>query len=79
MALDNEVWVVGQDYTAAPTCATCHMSAAPDLEISHDSGTRLSWNLRAQMSTKLEGWKERRDTVSAEPVGTVRDPAALRH
>ncbi|MBN8185086.1 metallophosphoesterase [Salipiger thiooxidans] len=26
-----------------------------------------------------EGWKERRDTVSAEPVGTVRDPAALRH
>ena len=26
-----------------------------------------------------EGWKERRDTMSAEPAGTVRDPAALRH
>ena len=25
--LDSSKWVLGEDYTAAPTCATCHMSA----------------------------------------------------
>jgi len=60
MALDAEVWVVGVDYTAAPTCATCHLSAAGDLEITHDPGTRLSWNLRAQKSAKHPEWEQRR-------------------
>ncbi len=27
MNLGNSKWVVGEDYDAAPTCATCHMSA----------------------------------------------------
>lgn len=27
MNLDSKSWIVGKDYSAAPTCATCHMSA----------------------------------------------------
>ena len=27
MNLDAKTWVLGEDYSAAPTCATCHMSA----------------------------------------------------
>ena len=27
MALDADSWILGEDYSAAPTCATCHMSA----------------------------------------------------
>jgi len=65
MALDDEVWVLGKDYTAAPTCATCHMSATGDLEITHDPGKRLSWNLRAQTSTKQEGWEEKRAVMQS--------------
>src|SRR3989338_4761903 len=26
MNLDNEKWILGEDYNAAPTCATCHMN-----------------------------------------------------
>ncbi len=44
--LDKRSWVVGKDYTAAPTCATCHMGATPDQPATHDVGTRLSWSLR---------------------------------
>ena len=29
MNLDADDWVLGEDYTAAPTCSTCHMSATP--------------------------------------------------
>ena len=27
--MHKDSWIVGKDYTAAPTCATCHMSATP--------------------------------------------------
>ncbi len=54
MNMDSAKWVVGEDYTAAPTCATCHMSATPDLPITHDIGARISWNLRAPISTKID-------------------------
>lgn len=51
-------WVLGDDYYTAPTCSTCHMgsfiklngSVAPN---SHNVGDRLSWNLRAPVSSKL--------------------------
>ena len=46
MNLDNEKWVVGEDYSAAPTCATCHMSATKDQPVTHDVGMRISWNNR---------------------------------
>jgi hypothetical protein len=38
MNLDNPKWVVGEDYWAAPTCATCHMSATRKQPVTHDVG-----------------------------------------
>jgi hypothetical protein len=54
MALDNEKWVVGEDYSAAPTCATCHMSATKNQPITHDVGMRISWNNRPEISVRPE-------------------------
>ncbi len=54
MNLDSDKWIVGEDYSAAPTCATCHMSATRDLPITHDIGARISWNLRAPISTRID-------------------------
>jgi len=50
MNLNSSKWVVGEDYTAAPTCATCHMSETPDLPISHNIGLRIKWNNRPPVS-----------------------------
>lgn len=51
-------WVLGQDYYSAPTCSTCHMGQFVKLngavaKNSHNVGDRLSWNLRAPVSSKL--------------------------
>lgn len=54
MNLDNPKWVVGQDYNAAPTCATCHMSATPEQGVTHDVGMRISWNNRPIVSIRPE-------------------------
>jgi hypothetical protein len=53
MNLKSDKWVAGVDYAAAPTCATCHMSAAPGEAKTHDVGERISWNLRSPVSTKI--------------------------
>jgi hypothetical protein len=70
MALDKEDdWVLGRDYSAAPTCATCHISSfmTPQGEVvgnNHDVGERISWTLRPVVSSKLnlvifeDGFKE---------------------
>jgi hypothetical protein len=70
MALDKDgEWVLGRDYSAAPTCATCHVSSymTPDGKFSantHDVGERISWTLRPVVSSKLnlvvfeDGFKE---------------------
>jgi len=60
MNLHSDSWVVGKDYSAAPTCATCHMSATPNQKATHDVGTRLSWTLRPPVSKKLENADQRR-------------------
>ncbi len=71
MNLESSKWIVGEDYTAAPTCATCHMSATKDLPVTHDVGDRISWNLRAPVSFRIDekdlakgkqvkSWRERR-------------------
>lgn len=58
MALDKESdWVLGKDYSAAPTCATCHISSynSPTGVVSgntHDVGERISWTLRPAISKK---------------------------
>jgi hydroxylamine dehydrogenase len=70
MALDKPgEWVLGRDYSAAPTCATCHISSymTPQGAFTantHDVGERISWTLRPKVSTKInmviyeDGYKE---------------------
>ena len=60
MNMDSRSWVVGRDYTAAPTCATCHVSATINQGRTHDIGLRLSWNIRAAVSFKMEDDKRKR-------------------
>ncbi len=63
MNLKARPWILGKDYSAAPTCATCHMSATPELPVTHDVGSRISWTLRPVVSKKLENWEEKRTTM----------------
>lgn len=58
--MDKARWVVGVDYTAAPTCATCHVSATQNQSRTHDIGLRISWNLRAPISKKTENSKRKK-------------------
>lgn len=50
MNLHADTWVAGQDYTAAPTCTTCHMGAAGKVPTTHDVGLRNAWNLNQPVS-----------------------------
>jgi hydroxylamine dehydrogenase len=61
--LNKVSWAVGKDYTAVPTCATCHMSATPNQPVTHDVGTRISWTLRPPISKKLENADKRRASM----------------
>jgi hydroxylamine dehydrogenase len=76
MNLEKSKWIVGEDYSAAPTCATCHMSETPNMPLSHDIGLRISWNnrpiisIRPEVSDKKLGlpgqkinWKTRRKNM----------------
>jgi len=63
MNLDDNAWVVGIDYFEAPTCATCHMSATPAMNRTHDVGSRISWTLRPPVSEKKENWVEKRKAM----------------
>ena len=63
MNMKKDKWVVGKDYSAAPTCATCHMSATPNQAVTHDVGARISWTLRPPISKKLENADKRRDSM----------------
>jgi hypothetical protein len=63
MNLTAQPWVVGRDYHAAPTCATCHMSATPTQPVTHDPGARISWTLRPIVSTRQPDWENRREDM----------------
>jgi hypothetical protein len=52
MNLDADEWVAGRDYTAAPTCVTCHMGAAGKLPSTHDVGLRNAWSLNSPVSAR---------------------------
>ena len=52
--MDNNKWIVGEDYWAAPTCATCHMSQTRTQPVTHDIGERISWNNRPIVSVRPE-------------------------
>ena len=63
MNLDSKSWVLGKDYSAAPTCATCHLSATADLPVTHDPGERISWTLRPAISIRQQNWEQKRGTM----------------
>jgi len=73
MNLDAPEWVAGRDYTAAPTCVTCHMGAAGKLPATHDVGMRNAWNLNTPVSERQylvvleDGSKLERPTSEAPP------------
>jgi len=54
MNMDSNKWVVGEDYSSAPTCVTCHMAATKDMRVTHDVGSRISWTLRPPVSLKID-------------------------
>jgi hypothetical protein len=49
----KEDWIAGEDYRA-PTCAGCHMSAAPGVPKTHDVSSRLSWELESAISRRTD-------------------------
>jgi hypothetical protein len=63
MNLEKKSWIVGKDYTAAPTCSTCHMSATTTQPVTHDAGARIGWTLRPVVSVKLENSEKRREAM----------------
>ncbi|MEE8526264.1 MAG: multiheme c-type cytochrome [Thermoanaerobaculia bacterium] len=56
MNLDSASWVLGEDYAAAPTCATCHMSGnlRNGGRVTHDPGERISWTNRPPISLVMD-------------------------
>jgi hydroxylamine dehydrogenase len=48
---DDRTRQAGRDYRA-PTCATCHMSAAEDVPATHDVTERLTWELQAPLTVR---------------------------
>ncbi len=56
MNLDAHDWVLGKDYTQAPTCATCHMSGHTRNggKVNHNAGARISWTNRPPVSLLLD-------------------------
>ncbi len=56
MNLDGESWILGKDYSQAPTCATCHMSghSRNKGKITHDPGQRISWTNRPPVSRVMD-------------------------
>lgn len=63
MNLESRTWIVGKDYYSAPTCATCHMSATPNQQRTHDVGQRISWTLRPAISIRQANWEKKRDAM----------------
>jgi len=68
MNLDSHTWILGKDYTQAPTCATCHMSAhSRGQEVTHDPGERISWTNRPPVSLKMDTDKSHRVIKETDP------------
>ncbi|MBF0563623.1 MAG: hydroxylamine oxidoreductase [Nitrospirae bacterium] len=72
MNLDSAKWVVGEDYSAAPTCATCHMSATKDMPVTHNVGLRIKWNNRPAHPTLANETDKQLNLESTKITGDVR-------
>ena len=70
MNLDSKDWVLGKDYTQAPTCATCHMSghSRNDGKVTHDPGERISWSNRPPVSVVTDTDAEGKIVKETDPV-----------
>ena len=70
MNLDAEKWVLGVDYSQAPTCATCHMSghSKNNGKVTHDAGQRISWTNRPPVSLVLDTDADGKVVTEADPV-----------
>ena len=64
--MDSAKWVVGVDYTAAPTCATCHMGATRKQDSTHNVGERISWTNRPPISVRPEVMDAKMGLASAD-------------
>jgi len=73
MNLDAKDWVLGRDYTQAPTCATCHMSghSKNNGKVTHDPGTRISWTNRPPISLVMDTDADHKVIKETDP--SVRD------
>ncbi len=69
MNLEADSWVLGVDYSAAPTCATCHMSGNKHNggKITHDPGERISWTNRPEVSLLMDTDIEHRVVTETDP------------
>ena len=71
MNLDSDSWVLGKDYTQAPTCATCHMSAhtkqGEGEGVTHDPGRRISWTNRPPVSIVMDTDKDGKVVKETDP------------
>ncbi len=69
MKLDGESWILGKDYSQAPTCATCHMSgnSRNGGRVTHDPGERISWTNRPPVSLVMDTDKEHRVVTEKDP------------
>jgi len=72
MNLESSKWVVGEDYSTAPTCATCHMSATVNQDITHNIGLRIKWNNRPVHSNLAHETDKKWKLKSAEITGDQR-------
>ncbi len=72
MNLDSPKWIVGEDYSIAPTCATCHMSATSDMPVTHNVGLRIKWNNRPPRIKQAHETDKRWGLASAKITGDMR-------
>ena len=72
MNLESSKWVVGEDYFAAPTCATCHMSATKDMPVTHNVGLRIKWNNRPPTIKQAHETDKKWGLESANITGEMR-------
>lgn len=70
MNLDASKWVLGKDYSQAPTCATCHMSGNTRNggKVTHDPGERISWTNRPPVSLVLDTDLDGKVVTEPDPV-----------
>ncbi len=70
MNLDGKTWILGKDYTQAPTCATCHMSghSRNGGKVTHDPGRRISWSNRPAVSVVTDTDAQGKIVSETDPV-----------